>query len=107
MSTVDPFSDWRRAWLEAHDAGVTILMRALSIQRAFLRGDFTGGPETRSMVAEKLIAAQQGMGEATLASLKSIARRRNRRRRRSRPLKKSRARRQNRRRKRSAATPSG
>jgi hypothetical protein len=53
---------------------VTILMRALSIQRAFLRGDYTGGPETRSMVAEKVIAAPQGMSDAALASLRSLAR---------------------------------
>ncbi|NWG91200.1 MAG: hypothetical protein HXY21_01645 [Parvularculaceae bacterium] len=74
MSSVDPFQDWRRAWLEAHDAGVTILMRALSIQRALLRGDLSGGPEAQSMVTEKIIAAQQGMGGAALASLRSLAR---------------------------------
>jgi hypothetical protein len=73
MTSPDPYADWRRAFLEAHDAGVTMLMRALSIQRAFLRGDLTGGPEAQSMVTEKIIAAQQGLGEAALASLKSLA----------------------------------
>jgi hypothetical protein len=73
MTSSDPYADWRRAFLEAHDAGVTMLMRALSIQRAFLRGDLTGGPEAQSMVTEKIIAAQQGLGEAALASLKSLA----------------------------------
>jgi hypothetical protein len=77
--SADPFADYsftelQRAMLDAHDAAVTIMMRGFAIQRAFLRGDWTGGPEAQSMVIEKVEAAQQGLRAAAVESLKQAVR---------------------------------
>ncbi len=67
------FSDWRRAWIDAHDAGVTIMMRALEFQRALLKGGWTGGPESQAETPEKIVAARQELATAASASLRAIA----------------------------------
>lgn len=69
----DPFSDWRRAWLEAHDAGVTIMMRAFEMQRTMLKGDWAGEPEERRAASENSVAAQQELAAAAAASLRAMA----------------------------------
>lgn len=66
----DATEEWRRAMLDAHDAAVTVMMRGLAIQRAILSGDWTGGAEMQRMVSEKVVAAHQGIAEATRASLR-------------------------------------
>lgn len=69
----DATEEWRRAMLDAHDAAVSVMMRGLAIQRAFLSGDWTGGAEMQRMVSEKIVAAHQGLAEATRASLREAA----------------------------------
>lgn len=67
------FSDWQRAWIDAHDAGVTIMMRALEFQRALLKGDWTGGPESQVEASEKMSEARQYLAAAASASLRAVA----------------------------------
>lgn len=70
----DPYAFWRRAFLDAHDAATTIAMRGFAIQRAVINGDPTGGPEARSMVAEKVFAMQQGCIAAAFATTENLMR---------------------------------
>jgi hypothetical protein len=60
MPRNDPFSLWFEAAAAMNAAALTIAMRTLKLQQAWLSGDLSGGPEGSRMVMEKIIAAQTG-----------------------------------------------
>ena len=67
MARNDPLSLWFETALAMNAAALTIAVRTMKLQQAWLAGDLTGGPEASRMVIEKIAAAQAGAMRAGLA----------------------------------------